>query len=67
MSTNKTNGNQCTYSSKECYMKITRVQYKCWCDQGCDSYFAGGVESSQNLKEKSVEGIEEKQCKSAEV
>lgn len=41
-------------------MKIIRVHCKCWCDQGCDSYFAGGVDISQNLIEKSVEEIEEK-------
>lgn len=45
-------------------MKIISVQCKYWCDQGCDSCFAGGVDISQNLMEKSVEGIEEKLLRS---
>lgn len=48
-------------------MKIISVQCKCWCHQGCDSCFTGGVDISQDLIEKSVEGIEEKWCNSAEV
>lgn len=50
-------------------MKIIRIQWKCWCDQGCDSCFAGGVcvDISQDFMEKSVEGFEEKWCNSTEV
>lgn len=40
-------------------MKVIKVQWKCWCDQICDSCFAGRLcgDISQNLIENLWKGL----------